>query len=226
MKKSDEAKATSFYGDDRYPRKSVLCEDGATTEERVRKYAALAISPELAAYRVVSGAEKTSGLETNLDVPALIDLLREQAAEVQGGSLDHAEAMLANQAVALQTLFARLAERAMSSDTVVPFELNMRMALRAQSQCRATLETLAAVKNPPVVYAKQANVTSGPQQINNGVASDAGEMQAHARETRIAPNRLLEADNGERMDAATTGTASGVDKELATVGEIDRAKNG
>jgi hypothetical protein len=45
------------------------------------------------------------------------------------------------------------------------------MALRAQSQCRATLETLAAIKNPPIVYARQANVTTGPQQINNGVAS-------------------------------------------------------
>ncbi len=33
----------------------------------------------------------------------------------------------------------------------------MRMALRAQSQCRTTLETLAAIKNPPSVYARQAN---------------------------------------------------------------------
>jgi hypothetical protein len=26
------------------------------------------------------------------------------------------------------------------------------------------------IKNPPVIYAKQANVTSGPQQINSGMA--------------------------------------------------------
>lgn len=34
---------------------------------------------------------------------------------------------------------------------------------KAQSQCRATLETLAAIKNPPVIYAKQANISNGPQ---------------------------------------------------------------
>jgi hypothetical protein len=34
----------------------------------------------------------------------------------------------------------------MSCKEVVPFETNMRIALRAQSQCRATLETLAVIK--------------------------------------------------------------------------------
>ena len=33
------------------------------------------------------------------------------------------------------------------------FETCMRLAFKAQSQCRATNETLAAIKNPPVVYA-------------------------------------------------------------------------
>jgi hypothetical protein len=47
------------------------------------------------------------------------------------------------------------------------FEAFMRLALKAQAQCRATLETLATIKNPPIVYANQANVTTGPQQINN-----------------------------------------------------------
>jgi hypothetical protein len=49
-------------------------------------------------------------------------------------------------------------------------EAFMRMALRAQAQCRTTLETLANIKNAPVVFARQANVTTGPQQINNGTA--------------------------------------------------------
>ena len=40
----------------------------------------------------------------------------------------------------------------------------MRMALKAQNQCRMTLETLATIKNPPVVFAKQANTAQGPQQ--------------------------------------------------------------
>jgi hypothetical protein len=58
----------------------------------------------------------------------------------------------------------------------------MRLALRAQIQSGATLETLSAVKSPPVVIAKKANVTSGPQQINNMVA----------REIPVEQSKLLE----------------------------------
>ena len=46
-------------------------------------------------------------------------------------------------------------------------EAYMRMALRAQNQVRLTLETINTIKSPPVVIAKQANITSGPQQVNN-----------------------------------------------------------
>jgi len=44
-------------------------------------------------------------------------------------------------------------------------ERYMRLALKAQGQCRATLETLAVIKNPPL-FARQANITSSPQQVN------------------------------------------------------------
>jgi hypothetical protein len=46
----------------------------------------------------------------------------------------------------------------------------MRLALKGQAQCRSTLETLVALKNPPVVIAGQANISTGPQQVNNGSA--------------------------------------------------------
>ncbi|MEO6823986.1 MAG: hypothetical protein ABI167_04530, partial [Nitrosospira sp.] len=49
----------------KYPRKAVQCEDGETGEERGRKYAELMTSPELAAYRVISGGEQGSGIETH-----------------------------------------------------------------------------------------------------------------------------------------------------------------
>ena len=39
---------------------------------------------------------------------------------------------------------------------------------QAHAQCCRTLEVLSAMKNPPLVLARQANVTTGPQQINNG----------------------------------------------------------
>ena len=97
----------------------------------------------------------------------------------------------------------------------------MRIALRAQSQCRAALETLAAIKNPPMVIAKQANVTTGPQQVNNGVALG----PSHTRENEFGQSKLLETSNGERMDPGAASTASGGDQALAAVGGIHGAED-
>ncbi len=182
--------------------------------------AAVVTSPELAAYRVISGAEQKSGLGEHIDVPTLLAQLRDQAAAVNAGSLARVEAMLINQATALQSLFARLAERGLGCPDAVPFEVNMRIALRAQSQCRAALETLAAIKNPPMVIAKQANVTTGPQQVNNGTPAP-----SRVRETEIEQNKLLDSDHGKRLDAGATGATVGADPPLETVGPIDRAED-
>ena len=176
------------------------------------------VSPELAAYRVLSSADSMGSMVKmwgGIDVPSLTDELRDQAAAVNRGELNHVEAMLMNQATALQSLFARLSERGMSCDTIVPFEANLRMALRAQSQCRATLETLAAIKNPPIVFAKQANINqgNGNQQVNNGTsdpASPAGEIINQQSE-------LLEAQHGERVDTGAAGATIVKNTAMATV---------
>lgn len=48
----------------------------------------------------------------------------------------------------------------------------LRLALKAQAQCRATLQTLAEIKNPrPVAFVKQANIAHGPA---TGEQRDAG----------------------------------------------------
>ena len=124
-----------------------------------------------------------------------------------------------NQATALQTLFSRLAERGMGCDGIPGFEANMRMALRAQNQCRATLETLATIKNPPVLFAKQANVTTGPQQINNGTAAP-----SRTREIESEQSQLLRASHGEWMDNGTAGAAIPSYSTVEALGEIDRAE--
>lgn len=134
--------------DGEYPRKAVQCRDGRTLEERGRNYAKLITSPELAAYRVIDGVEQNSGAGAHLDVPTLVEILRDQAKAVNDGNLAQAEAMLANQATSLQSLYARLTEKAFSSTQLPHFDSFMRMVLRAQNQCQATLETLAALKNP------------------------------------------------------------------------------
>ncbi|MFZ3040681.1 MAG: hypothetical protein WA108_02645 [Thiobacillus sp.] len=211
-----------------FPRKAVVVEvvKGDSEEVIARKMTAVMIAPEMAALRVIKGADQKSGNWEDIDVPALMDQLRDQATAVNRGDLSQAEAMLMNQATALQSLFARLAERGMGCDQVPGFESNMRMALRAQSQCRATLETLAAIKNPPIVYAKQANIAHGPQQVNNGVP--ASPTHTHAREEKTIQSNELLTDgvaHGPTLDTRGTAAAGGADKGLATVGSLDRAKD-
>jgi hypothetical protein len=192
--------------------------DGSGVEKR-RRYARLLLAPETAAVLAIRAAEGVEDLQKCTDLKMLVDVLRSQAEAVSNNDMTQIEAMLVNQATALQYLFSNLTSRAMSQPVISSLEAFMRMALRAQSQCRATLETLAAIKNPPVVYARQANVTTGPQQIINGTAasSQAGEME-------IQQSKLLEVQHGNYLDTSAAGAAIGVDSELATVGEIDRAK--
>ena len=169
--------------------------------------------------RAAATIQKYDGDTININ--ALVDELRKQVAEVNGGNMRRPEAMLVAQAHTLDALFSNLARRSQSNSSagyVEAAEGYLRLALRAQSQCRATLETLATIKNPPIVYARQANVTTGPQQVNNGIP-------ARARETEIEQSKLLEQSHGERLDTGTAGAASGFDSDLAAVGAVHRAEN-
>lgn len=57
----------------------------------------------------------------------------------------------------------------------------LRLALKHRIKVRMTLETLAKIKNPPVIFAKQANINqgSGNQQVNKGTPTPA----SHAEKT-------------------------------------------
>lgn len=199
------------------PSKAIPCQADDDPEVTHRNYAQAITAPEVSALRILSACEQP-GLKEQLDTPALIRLLKDRGEAVNQGDMTHAEAMLSAQATALQTLFTRLAERAMEQSHMPNLEGFMRLALRAQSQCRATLETLATIKSPPVIYARQANVTTGPQQVNNGVAAP-----SRTGGIENEQNKLLEADNGKWLDAGTTSTTGGIDQEMASVGAVDGA---
>lgn len=105
------------------------------------------------------------------DVGALTAMLSDSMSDMWAGDMKRAEAMLFGQAHALQSIFMNLARRAVKQEYLKHWEAYLRMALKAQNQCRMTLETLATIKNPPVVIARQANINNGgQQQVNNGGA--------------------------------------------------------
>ena len=213
MAKTD-SKETAF------PRKEVVVRSGKDEVETARNFAEMLTSPELAAYRVINQSEQNTGLAEPIDVPTLMAFLREQTEAIKSGDLSNAEAMLMNQATALQSLFSRLAERGMAAETVPSFESNMKLALKAQSQCRATLEAISSMKNPPTVFAKQANVTTGPQQVNNGPP------MSSPLENQKPPNELSGEIDELLENTRTQKETCGDDPQMEAVGEINRAKNG
>ena len=164
-----------------------------------------------------------------LSIDSLCAELGEQAKHVHQGDLRRLEGTLMNQAQTLDAIFNNLARRAAvnAGEFMGACETYLRLALKAQAQCRATLETLAEIKNPrPVSFVRQANIAHGPQQVNNGV-QEGGALHAPARTENSAnqSNELLEASNGERLDTGTASAASGAYSQLETVGVLHRPQD-
>lgn len=173
-------------------RDSRALEIPSTAEETRGQSAARAIAgptlgSAIAAYGFATG---TMG---DVDLTELAKLITKQARAATDGDLSHGEMMLASQAAALNLIFCDMARRAADNrgDYPLAFDRYIKIALKAQAQCRTTLETLAAIKNPPVVYARQANVAAGPQQVNN-YGADNAHAPARGQKSQNAPNELLE----------------------------------
>ena len=134
--------------------------------------------------------------------------------------------MLVMQAHVLDAIFGECARRARLNmgEYLQTSELYLRLALKAQSQCRATWETLANIKNPPpVALIRQANIANGPQQVNNAPAGVPAAPLARAGNSTSQSNELLEHSAGQRLDNGTTLAATRADSAMATVGALDGA---
>jgi len=103
-----------------------------------------------------------------VELSALAAAVHDQTIDVIGGDTKQIEAMLFGQAKTLETLFTALARRAHSQEYLPQFQAYLGLALKAQAQCRSTLEVLSEIKNPrQVAFVKQANIAH-QQQVNNG----------------------------------------------------------
>lgn len=201
---------------------TVEARPGDTEEAAVTR---VALTPTLQAAVTLRAYNNTMG---DLCIPVLADELAEQCRNVNSGDLSRAESMLTAQAHTLDAIFGSLARRAALNmgEYLDAAEAYMRLALKAQAQCRATLETLAEIKNPrPVAFVKQANIAHGPQQVNNG-----GPADAPARgESAIAQNELLEGvthEQGQRLELGTAAVAGAAHPAMATLGAVHRADDG
>lgn len=205
----------------------------ATTKHTTKKTPATMTPAErakLALRPSVNGAAVMEAYQNNImgkdtDMEGMISGLRDTFKEVTAGDLHTLEAMLISQATALQTMFTSLARRAATQEHLRQYEAFMGLALKAQSQSRATISALVDLKYPrQATFVKQANIAHGPQQINNG-AAPAGTL-AHAEEIKPQQNKLLEVDHGQpggRLDTRAAQAAGRADPAVEAVGKVHRA---
>lgn len=147
------------------------------------------------------------------------------AIKTDGERIHQAEAMLLNQAVALQAMFVDLANRAKLQNNREFIQTLTGLALRAQTNCTQTLKTLGELRNPrQAVFARQANFAQGHQQVNNGQQAVTHQpTPSGAHESPIEQSKLLEENHGPWLDTGAARTSGRIDSHMAAVGAVHRA---
>ena len=140
--------------------------------------------------------KKFANVEDSVEVSDYILELQKAGNEVVNGNLSRLERMLTSQAIALDTMFNKLAIKAASSEYMKNYEGFMRLAFKAQAQARSTVEALAMLKHPQP-YISQTNIGQvGHNQVNNAYAITSSNtdipMATVAENLDIAPNELLD----------------------------------
>jgi hypothetical protein len=164
-------------------------------------------------------------IDIDAPITELTEELARQSELVSAGNLQQCEAMLMSQAQTLDTIFNSLAVRSgrNMNEYAHTADLYMRLALKAQSQCRSTIEAIAEMKNPkPIAFVKQANIAAGNQQVNNG-ADFTIRAGARAQENEIPQNKLLTDTQYETLDIGGTRATSGTNPAMEAVEAINRA---
>ncbi len=193
----------------------------AEADSRSRRRAKFAMSPSVQAAHSLFCLE-LSGLDGNardsdVDVLDLINNLNEQIE-----TNDKGLATLGSQAATLDSLFHNLLQKAMVAGDPKRIDMWMKFALRAQSQCRNTYEAMSEIRNPRIAnYVRQANVSAGHQQVNNG-----SDPCASAIDNANPPSKLSEGLPNDVCTNRATQTASPRASDASqTVAAIDGAED-
>ena len=123
-------------------------DDGKSRERQIAEL--VLTSAVVNANKAITFGEGSFG---EIDLTEAVSIMRELASKVKDGDLTSLEDTLTVQAKTLDVMFNELARRAALNmgEHLGACETYLRMALKAQTQCRATVETLAEVKYPKAV---------------------------------------------------------------------------
>lgn len=194
--------------------------DAAAEREKKAHRAKLACRPSVNSAAVTA---EYAGMFGEQDISELVEELSGRIGKLNDGDMKGIEGMLYGQAHALQSIFVSLARRAAKQEYLKQYGMYLGLALKAQAQCRATLETLAEVKQPkPATFVRQQNVAY-QQQVNNGdLRNQPHDAPARTEKTVNQSNELLSEATHATLDATGTGTSSATDSHLAAVEAVQR----
>jgi hypothetical protein len=161
-------------------------------------------------------------------VQALYEAGDMQARVIAAGDLTQLETLLLTQASALQAMFIDLACRAKNQNQFNGIQTMTSLALKAAAGSRQAIVALAELRMPKsVLFAKQANVTTGPQQVNNGVQPEVhasrGSARAHGENAEISPNELTGSPHELLENARASGRSGSADSRVETLEPVHRA---
>ena len=132
----------------------------------------------------------------DLELNSAFKVLAETTQKIRSNDLSSLEEMLFNQSKALELIFVSMVRRAKAQEHLLQFQTHFNLALKAQNQCRTTLQALIQLKQPnQTAFIKQTNIAHGHQQVNNSLENNS-----------IPQNELLEENQivSPKMDARAT----------------------
>jgi hypothetical protein len=158
-----------------------------------------------------------STLEEQLLTESL-DALNTQIKAVQGRNLGIIEKTLVAQANSLDAIFNELVCRAALNmgEYLETVDRYMRLALKAQSQCRAMLKCLAEIK------ARRRWCSSSRPISPTTSKSTMSASNPYTQKNEHQQNELLTVKHSKTLDPLGASTASGNDSALEAMGAINR----
>jgi len=197
------------------PKANTLAVDESSEKSLARVVAEVAFST------YATNALTTQAFTDNfgeLDMQECIGVMKERQANIRGGNLTSLENMLTAQAITLNALFNKLAQRSglNMGEHLGAADTYMRLALKAQSQCRSTIEAINEIKNPSSAptFVKQANIGNAVQ-VNNGQNLSSTHAGARMEKNQTEPNKLLAADQPATLSTLTGDMNNDLDSRKA-----------
>ncbi|UAB78407.1 hypothetical protein INR77_01275 [Erythrobacter sp. SCSIO 43205] len=189
-------------------------------ESQELTFSRLTLSPAVRhANTAATFAAPSFGRERQQSIEHDVKVLKEVMAQAENGDKAFASQLLAAQAVSLDAIFTELARRSAINmgEHLHASERYMRLALKAQSNCRATLEALSKLHQPREQIVKHVHVNEGGQAVvadqfhqHKGGQNGKTRKQSHATGTTGKGPEVLSQD--PQRDGVSISSGKGQEK--------------